>query len=93
MSQPNAPSEVRLQVRQVHKEYATAAEPLEILKGIDFELVGGDSLAITGPSGSGKSTLLQMIGTLDEPTRGDILINGQNPFAGSGPCPGQIAEK
>ena len=73
--------QVHLAVQDVHKDYATAAGPLAILKGIAFEMQGGESLAITGPSGSGKSTLLQMIGTLDAPSRGDIVINGQHPFA------------
>ncbi len=74
-------SDVQLQVRQVFKEFPTAAGPLAILKGIDFEMQAGESLAITGPSGSGKSTLLQMLGTLDQPTSGEIVINGQQPFA------------
>lgn len=82
MSQATQPirDTVSLAVLNVHKEYTTASDPIEILKGIDFELLAGQSLAITGPSGSGKSTLLQMIGTLDHPTRGEIIINGQRPF-------------
>lgn len=71
---------VHLSVRSLHKEYVTANGPIEILQGIDFELQAGQSLAITGPSGSGKSTLLQIIGTLDQPTRGEVVINRQQPF-------------
>lgn len=76
----DAPSDVSLHVAGVFKDYVSGDDRVEVLKGIDFSLAGGDCLAITGPSGSGKSTLLQMIGTLDEPTRGTITINGQDPF-------------
>ncbi|HKV07851.1 MAG TPA: ABC transporter ATP-binding protein [Thermoanaerobaculia bacterium] len=69
-----------LVLRDVHKQYATAAEPVSVLRGISFELAPGEALAITGPSGSGKSTLLHLIGTLDRPTAGTITIDGKNPF-------------
>jgi lipoprotein-releasing system ATP-binding protein len=48
--------------------------PNVILNEISFELLSGESLAIVGPSGSGKSTLLQIIGTLDRPTRGQVIL-------------------
>jgi lipoprotein-releasing system ATP-binding protein len=51
------------------------------LKGVDLELSQGESLAIIGPSGSGKSTLLAILGTLDTPTSGSLLIDGADPFA------------
>lgn len=69
-----------LVLRDVHKLYETAAEPVSVLQGISFELSPGEALAITGPSGSGKSTLLHLIGTLDRPTSGTITIDGKNPF-------------
>ena len=69
-----------LVLRDVHKQYATAAEPVSVLRGISFELAPGEALAITGPSGSGKSTLLHLIGTLDRPSSGTITIDGKNPF-------------
>ncbi len=72
--------DVSLKVHDVRKHYATAHDRVDVLRGISFELEGGDSLAITGPSGSGKSTLLQIVGTLDEPSSGTIEINGRAPF-------------
>ncbi len=76
MSDPNSD----LLVTGLTKEFATAAEPLEILRGVDLGLKRGDAVAITGPSGSGKSTLLYIIGTLDRPTEGNVRILNVNPF-------------
>ncbi|MGH1364756.1 MAG: ABC transporter ATP-binding protein [Calditrichia bacterium] len=70
---------VNLIVDHVFKTYKGATD-LEVLKNISFKMSGGDSVAITGPSGSGKSTLLHLIGTLDNPTSGQIMVNDQNPF-------------
>jgi lipoprotein-releasing system ATP-binding protein len=70
-----------LAVRDVHKRFETASEPVEVLRGVSFELGEGDALAVTGPSGSGKSTLLHLIGSLDRPTSGSIAIDGADPFA------------
>jgi lipoprotein-releasing system ATP-binding protein len=64
--------------RDITKEYATPAEPLRILTGVNVELDRGDSLAVIGPSGSGKSTFLQIAGTLDQPTSGSLSLLGQN---------------
>ncbi len=49
-----------------------------VLDDISFSIKTNDSLAITGPSGSGKSTLLNILGTLDKPTSGEVIINGKN---------------
>jgi lipoprotein-releasing system ATP-binding protein len=69
-----------LVVRDVHKRFLTASEPVEVLRGISFELGEGEALAVTGPSGSGKSTLLHLVGSLDRPTSGTIEIDGTDPF-------------
>lgn len=69
-----------LEVHDLHKEYPTRAEPLHVLRGISFRIERGESLVIMGPSGSGKSTLLHILGTLDEPTRGTVQIEGTDPF-------------
>ncbi len=68
-------------VQNVSKSYPTAGEPLHVLTDVSLKLAGGDSLAVVGPSGSGKSTLLQILGTLDRPDSGTVLIEGEDPFA------------
>lgn len=50
---------------------------LEILKGVDLEIKSGEIVSIVGSSGAGKTTLLTILGTLDRPTRGQVLINGE----------------
>jgi ABC-type lipoprotein export system ATPase subunit len=51
---------------------------LTVLKEVSLEIARGESLAIVGPSGSGKSTLLHIMGTLDRPTSGSVVLNGQD---------------
>ncbi len=68
-----------LRVEQVTKSYPAADGEVSVLRGVDLRAVAGDSLSIVGPSGSGKSTLLYMIGALETPTAGQILIDDQNP--------------
>lgn len=70
---------ITLSVQDVHKRFDTDAHPVEVLRGISFEMGGGESLAVTGPSGSGKSTLLHLIGTLERPSSGQVLIRGKDP--------------
>lgn len=67
-----------LELIDVNKSYATAAEPLEVLKGITLRVEPGQSVSIAGPSGCGKSTLLNLIGALDRPDSGQIRLGGQN---------------
>ncbi|MEX2694647.1 ABC transporter ATP-binding protein [Rhizobium mongolense] len=67
-----------LSLRNVRKSYLTAEGPLEILKGIEFDLNAGESVALTGESGSGKSTLLHLVGGLDYPDVGQILSAGRD---------------
>ena len=63
-----------LELRQVTKSYP-GSPPIEVLKGIDLTIEEGELVAIVGPSGSGKSTLLNMMGALDRPTSGEVLID------------------
>jgi len=68
----------RLTVENITKEYPTRAEPLVVLRGVSLELQAGENLAILGPSGSGKSTLLSILGTLEPPTGGRVVLDGQD---------------
>ncbi len=70
-----------LAVTNISKSFATAGGELPILVNANLSLSRGDALAITGPSGAGKSTLLFIIGTLDAPNSGTVLILGQDPFS------------
>ena len=65
-----------LRVVGVKKNYATPQGALEILRGVDFSLEAGASLALMGELGSGKSTLLHLIGALDQADAGDIFLDG-----------------
>jgi putative ABC transport system ATP-binding protein len=67
-----------LSLRNVRKSYTTAEGRLEILKGIDFDLDGGESVALTGESGSGKSTLLHLVAGLDHADAGEIVSSGRS---------------
>lgn len=69
-----------LKVEGVVKRYASVAggEAAPVLAGVSFEVGRGESVAIVGPSGSGKSTLLNLIGTLDQPTSGQLWLNGRD---------------
>jgi len=58
------------------KEYPQGETSLRVLKGVNMKVEEGDFMAIMGPSGSGKSTLLNMMGALDKPTSGTVLIRG-----------------
>jgi lipoprotein-releasing system ATP-binding protein len=62
------------------KTYVSGPQEVEVLKGIDLEVSVGEIVVIMGPSGVGKSTLLHLIGGLDRPTSGEVLIDGDNLF-------------
>ena len=67
-----------LSVRNLKKYYNTGENTVKALDGIDLDICKGEFLAVVGTSGSGKSTLLHMLGGLDNPTSGEIIINGRN---------------
>jgi putative ABC transport system ATP-binding protein len=67
-----------LKVAEVEKFFAINSGNLTILNGVSFSVKAGEKVAIIGPSGSGKSTLLSLIGLLDEPSAGKIIIDNQN---------------
>jgi len=69
----------KLSVENIAKQFPTRAEPLVVLRDVSLELEQDENVAIVGPSGSGKSTLLSIIGTLDKPTAGRVVLDGQDP--------------
>lgn len=69
--------ETVLRLVDVRKTYA-GPTPVHALDGVDLDVRRGELLAIVGPSGSGKSTLLNVIGTLDRPTSGQVLLEGRD---------------
>jgi ABC-type lipoprotein export system ATPase subunit len=71
-------SELLLCARDVRKTYLLGKRALEVLRGVDVQLRRGDFLALRGASGAGKSTLLYLLGGLDTPTQGEILLAGRN---------------
>jgi lipoprotein-releasing system ATP-binding protein len=70
-------SEPLLSVRSLRRSFAAGGETLEVLCGIDLEVAGPASVAVTGESGSGKSTLLSLVGGLDRPTAGTVTVGGR----------------
>lgn len=67
-----------LSVRNLKKYYNTGENTVKALDGIDLDICKGEFLAIVGTSGSGKSTLLHLLGGLDNPTSGEVIIDGRN---------------
>ena len=70
-----------LEVRDVHKTYDNGAQPLEVLRGVELSVQPGETVALVGPSGAGKSTLLHIMGGLDAPTQGRVLLDGRDLYA------------
>jgi lipoprotein-releasing system ATP-binding protein len=70
-----------LHVEHLAKDYPTRSGKLSVLRDINLDLERGQALAVMGPSGSGKSTLLQILGTLDRPSAGRVVLDGTDPFA------------
>ena len=67
-----------VEVRGARKVYEHEGKSLEVLRGIDLTIAGGEMVTIVGPSGAGKSTLLHLIGTLDLPSEGTVKLDGQD---------------
>jgi len=72
------PASTVIECRQLCKSYREGPRELEVLRGIELTVNTGERIAVVGASGSGKSTLLNMLGGLDSPSSGQVLIKGQS---------------
>ena len=70
-----------LEVQSISKTYGSGENAVHALKKVSFSVPKGEFVAVVGESGSGKSTLLNMIGALDMPTAGKVLIDGKDIFS------------
>jgi ABC-type lipoprotein export system ATPase subunit len=66
-----------VEARGLRRVYGTGPDPVRALDGVDLSIAPGEFVAIMGPSGSGKSTLLHLVGGLDRPDAGEVMIEGQ----------------
>lgn len=71
-----------VKLQNIEKTYPLGKQEVHAVKGISLEIEKGEFASISGPSGSGKSTLLNMIGLIDTPTAGEIIIDGKNIYEG-----------
>lgn len=65
-------TKIMIKITDIHKSY----DSLEVLKGVDLHIAPREIVSIMGPSGAGKTTLLQIVGTLDRPNSGSVILNG-----------------
>ncbi len=67
-----------VEAKGVVKSYRLARRTIEVLRGVDLAVNAGEFIAVVGPSGAGKSTLLHILGTLEAPSAGEVLLGGRN---------------
>jgi putative ABC transport system ATP-binding protein len=70
-----------IHIEKIHKTFLMGKEAVLALRGVDLDVMPGQIVCLMGPSGSGKTTLLNIIGGLEEPSRGHVIVNGQNVVA------------
>ena len=71
-------TEAIIHVENVHKSFLMGKEAVLALRGIDLDVMPGEMVCLMGPSGSGKTTLLNILGGLEDPSRGHAIVTGQN---------------
>ena len=67
-----------IDLKNVSRTYQRGGESLKVLQQLDLEMEGGSFYALMGPSGSGKTTLLNLIGGLDQPDSGQVVVDGED---------------
>src|SRR5215468_2196369 len=67
-----------IELNEIRKSYYMGRNELNVLKGINLDIMKNEYVALMGPSGSGKSTLMNILGCLDSPTGGNYVLNGQD---------------
>lgn len=67
-----------IETKELTREYRIGRDPVVALGGVDISINQGEFVAVVGPSGCGKSTLLNLLGGLDQPTKGNVLLDGQD---------------
>jgi putative ABC transport system ATP-binding protein len=70
-----------IHVEGVHKSFLMGREAVQALRGVDLDVMPGEMVCLMGPSGSGKTTLLNIVGGLEEPSRGHVIVDGQDVVA------------
>jgi lipoprotein-releasing system ATP-binding protein len=81
VASPAASRTVKIAVQGLVKTFTTNGNLVEVIKGLDLDVYAGETLAVVGASGVGKSTLLHILGTLERPTQGSVIWEGEEVFA------------
>jgi len=82
-----------LECRGVTRRFREGTSTLEVLKGVDLKVDAAERVAIIGASGSGKTTLLQIMGGLDDPNEGEVIVNGQTMHGSSEVSKGELRNR
>lgn len=82
-----------LTAHDVHRTYLLGGHELKVLRGVDLEVAAGEKVFLCGQSGAGKTTLLYVLGGLEKPTTGDVLVQGQSLYHGSAKVRAQARNK
>lgn len=81
------------EVVDLWKTYSNGTKEVEVLRGVDFTVRRGESVAVTGPSGVGKSTLLHILGLLDRPVRGTVMLDGTDTLKLADPARARVRNR